>query len=174
MDPSGVREAYNKAMRRRRWWFIGLALALLTGLIAFGLLPPPLPYAFLKGSTLSDMGIVQGLRGGDVYYVRYALRRPLADVALSAELELSERSGWEHGSAMGQSGANQSLYLAKGDRDVYIQHKMTLNRAKKRMDIDPTASSVVVSRPCGPFDRVRSFLFELSHPKAAFPGGAKP
>lgn len=147
---------------KRRWWIGGLAFALVAGLVTVGLLPPPLPFAFLTGGTLSDMGITRDVSGGgDVYYVRYVLRKPLQDVALSAQLELPERSGWKYGSAMNQSGANQSLFLSKLDRDVYIQHLMSLDLTKHDMDIDTTASSVFFSRPCGPFDRLRIFLFAL-------------
>lgn len=173
-DPAGVQVSYNEDMRKRKWWFVGLALALLAGLVALCLLPPSPPYAFLKGSTLSDMGIVHGLSGSDVYYVRYVLRRPLADVALSAQLELPERSGWEYGSAMEQSGVNQSLFLRRGDRDVFIQHKMTFKLTKRDMIVDTSASTVVASRPCGPVDRLRCFLFDLGLPRVPLPGGTRP
>lgn len=86
----GARSAYNEAMRKRRWWFAGLALALLAACLGVMRWLERPPYSFMKDARL--WRVVPHDGKGDfrvVYVVETPLHKLVADA--TAEMGLPAR-----------------------------------------------------------------------------------
>lgn len=79
-------------MKRRRWWFIGLAVVLLAACVFVWKWSERPPFKFLESATLEDLWIRTGL-GPDTALTEYRLALPFAHVVDSARKEM-EPLGW--------------------------------------------------------------------------------
>lgn len=74
-------------MKRRKWWFIGVAFVLLAATVIGWLLIDRPPYRFMADATLEGRWIRTGF-GPDTAVTEYRLARPFDQVVESARQEL--------------------------------------------------------------------------------------
>ena len=88
-DPFGVGASYNEAMKRRRWWFIGLALALLAACVFCWKWRERPPYKFMEGAVITDFFV-----GGGSTVIEFRSSKGIQALKARADAEMIPR-GWE-------------------------------------------------------------------------------
>ena len=88
-DPAGVRVSYNEGMRKRRWWFAGLTLALLAACVGVWSWPDPPQPELLKGMRPARVELA-----GDEYIEWYQLPTSIERFEQRSRKQLLE-DGWD-------------------------------------------------------------------------------
>jgi hypothetical protein len=147
-----------KSMRkRRRWWFAGLALALLAACVGVWKWSASRPFSFLSGSTVTAM-IVTGdpVFQGEDFTITYTLTEPLQAVVRRAKEELGPRAGW----TPVEGGLNQYHFM-RGKQFVSIRHHMKPDPKTGMFSDAPGTTVVQVKNPLTRSDTLRNAIFRV-------------
>lgn len=85
----GARSAYNEAMRKRRWWFAGLALALLAACLGVWKWSERPPFPFLNGAKLWFVQSKSPSPSVDMFYIS---EKSIDELALAASAEVASEN----------------------------------------------------------------------------------
>ena len=162
-------------MKRRRWWFVCLGIALLASSVGVWNLDDRPPYAFLKGGTLVFAQIDP--YGHSASTLFYAVSRPIEKVASEADMTLRS-AGWEanwmsignYGSTSSwtRSWSNQMASPTRVTVSDYDANRLLLfattptSPAPKPATVPKgTTGLVIITRRATLIDRVRAWGYGL-------------
>jgi hypothetical protein len=181
-DPFGIRTSYNEGVRKRRWWFAGLALTLLAACVGVWKWNDRPPFKFMEGAILvfekyDDGGDFHGFRTPR-YAAVYSISHPLKRVVDGAGRELRFLN-WSEGGLMTSGTGAEAVHAFFWEKAAPATEAVTI------YDFKPSIENLVgwygqaeaplpkgitgyvcVSRPPTILDRVRVWVRSLGRGSA--------